>query len=408
MRILISCGEPSGDLYAGALAREILRQCPEAEIRGFGGDHLEAAGGRLIAHYRGLSATGLTEALGVLPRFWSLLGRLEGEARAFRPDVFVPIDLPDFNFWVMAAMRRQSIPVAYYISPQLWAWRAGRMRAMKRHVARVLVIFPFEEPVYRRAGVPVEFVGHPLVDQMAESPPAGPVAARRAAQGRKPDAPTVALLPGSRHNELQRLAPVLAEAAILIRARVPDAQFVVARAPHLSEGLFAELRALTPPPVLVEGRTDAVLAASDLALTASGTATVQCVLHGLPMVVAYRVSPLTFALGRAFAPRSRLTRVGAGGVDRYAMPNLIAGRDVVPELIQEACTPARVAQEALALLTDPAQAERTRAALADLRDGLGGPGATARAAQAVLAVARGPRRTAVTRSLGSGSSTHSA
>jgi lipid-A-disaccharide synthase len=377
MRILISCGEPSGDLYAGALATELARQCPGVEIRGFGGDHLEAAGGRLIAHYRGLSATGLTEALRVVPRFWSLLRRLEAEARAFAPDVFVPIDLPDFNFWVMAAMRRQRIPVAYYISPQLWAWRAGRMRAMQRDVDRVLVIFPFEEDVYRRAGVPVEFVGHPLVDLSADAGLGTSAAERRRVLGLEPNAPTVALLPGSRRNELERLAPVLAAAMPLIRARVPGVQFVVARAPHLADSLFAGLAASVPRPVLVSEGTDAVLAASDVAITASGTATVQCALHGRPMVVLYRVSPLTYRVGKPFAT-----------VDMYAMPNLIAGRRIVPELIQDDCTPERVASEAVALLTDREREGAMRLALDEVRARLGGPGASARAAAAVLAVAR--------------------
>ncbi len=388
MRILISCGEPSGDLYAGALVEQLRRQCPGVEIAGFGGEHLEAAGARLLAHYRGLSATGLTEALHVVPRFWSLLRRLEDEARRFSPDVFVPIDLPDFNFWVMAAMRRQKIPVAYYISPQLWAWRAGRMRAMQRDVSRVLVLFPFEQDLYRRAGVPVEFVGHPLVELSATAPADQPVAARRAALGLAPDAPTVALLPGSRRNEVTRLAPVLAAAIAGIRARVPDVQFVIARAPHVADALFADLMAVDRPPVLVPGQTDAVLAASDIAITASGTATVQCALHGLPMVVVYQVSPLTFRLGTALAPRDRLTRIGPGPSDLYAMPNLIAGRQIVPELIQQACTPAAVASEAVSLLTDTARADTMRAALGEVRARLGGPGASARAAAAVLAVAR--------------------
>jgi len=380
MRILISCGEPSGDLYAGALAAELARQCPGVEIRGFGGDHLEAAGGRLLAHYRGLSVTGLTEALRVVPRFWALLRQMEAEARAFKPDVFVPIDFPDFNFRAMAAMRRQNIPVAYYISPQLWAWRAGRMRAMQRHVDRALVIFPFEEAVYRRAGVPVEFVGHPLFDVSADPDADRATADRRLSLGLAPALPTVALLPGSRRNELERLAPVLAAAIPIISARVPGVQFVVARAPHLADGLFDALRIAVPAPVLVSGRTDAVLAATDIAITASGTATVQCALHRRPMVVIYRVSPLTYALGKPLAK-----------VSMYAMPNLIAERRLVPELIQDACTPERVAEEAVALLTDPGRAAAMCAGLDEVRAKLGGPGASARAAAAVLAVARAPR-----------------
>src|SRR6267142_2904659 len=164
MRIMISCGEPSGDLYAGALASEILRREPAAQMFGFGGQQMAAAGARLIGDFQGLSVTGLTEALRVLPRSYAMLRRLVAAARAARPDGFVAIDFPDFNFRLMGALHRLGIPIVYYISPQLWAWRSGRMQTMKRFVDRVLVIFPFEEPLYRRAGVPVEFVGHPLVD----------------------------------------------------------------------------------------------------------------------------------------------------------------------------------------------------------------------------------------------------
>src|SRR5687768_2968855 len=163
MRIMLSCGEASGDLYAGALTAELLRRVPSAEIFGFGGQRLAAAGGELIGDFEGLTVTGLTEAVRVLPRSYAMLRRLVTAARERRPDVFVAIDFPDFNFRLMAALRRLSIPIVYYVSPQLWAWRPGRIETMKG-VTKVLVIFPFEQAIYEQAGVPVEFVGHPLVD----------------------------------------------------------------------------------------------------------------------------------------------------------------------------------------------------------------------------------------------------
>src|SRR3954465_7569752 len=163
MRIMISCGEASGDLYAGALATEISRREPSAEVFGFGGASLRAAGADLVGNFHGLSVTGLTEALRVIPQSFAMLRRLVAAATEHKPDVFVAIDFPDFNFRLMAQLHRLGIPVVYYISPQLWAWRSGRMRTMKRFVSKVLVIFPFEEALYRREGVPVEFVGHPLV-----------------------------------------------------------------------------------------------------------------------------------------------------------------------------------------------------------------------------------------------------
>src|SRR5687768_17188165 len=199
MRIMISCGEASGDLYAGALATELRHRAPNVEIFGFGGPRLEAAGGTLLGNFTRFSVTGLTEALRVLPRSFAMLRRLVAAARERRPDVFVAIDFPDFNFRLMAALRRLGIPVVYYISPQLWAWRSGRMKTMKALVDRVLVIFPFEKEIYERAGVPVTFVGHPLVD-LARA--AEPRAGFLRAHGLVPDLPTVALLPGSRPNEL--------------------------------------------------------------------------------------------------------------------------------------------------------------------------------------------------------------
>jgi lipid-A-disaccharide synthase len=373
MRIMISCGEPSGDLYAGALVSEILSREPSADVFGFGGRQLAAAGTRLVGDFQGLSVTGLTEALRVLPRSYAMLRRLVAAARATRPDVFVAIDFPDFNFRLMAALHRLGIPIVYYISPQLWAWRAGRMRTMKRFVDRVLVIFPFEEALYRREGVPVEFVGHPLIDLVGVK---APRAALLREHGLVADAPTVALLPGSRPNELRRIVPDMAASLPLIRARVPGVQFIVAAAPNLQDALFAPLLGASGP-VLVRERTDDVLAASDVVITASGTATVQAALHERPMVVVYRLSPLTYRIGKPFVR-----------VDTYAMANLIAGERIVPELIQDDFTPARVADETVRLLTDLGLYTRTRDALRRVRENLGGSGASGRAADAVLAVAR--------------------
>jgi lipid-A-disaccharide synthase len=382
MRILMSCGEPSGDVYAGALVSELRAREPGVEIAGLGGDRFEQAGGRLLAHYRGLSATGLTEPLRVVPRALALIRQITEAARQFKPDVFVPIDFPDVNFRLMAAMKRLGIPVAYYIGPQLWAWRPWRMRAMKRDVTKVIVIFPFEEAIYRDAGVPVEFVGHPLVE-MAEAAVAGRSRDQlRHELGLDPSRPTVALLPGSRRNELERLVPVMAAALPGISARIEHVQFVAAAAPHLADGLFAPLlRAATPllrPLTLVHERTDAVLSAADVAITASGTATVQGAIHGCPMVVVYKLSPMTYRLGKPFV-----------NVDTYAMANLIAGTRLVPELIQDQCTPARVVEETVGLVEDRTRRAAVIAGLHEVRNRLAMTGASGRAADAVLAVARG-------------------
>jgi len=378
VRVMISCGEPSGDLYAAALAREIRTQEPSAVLTGFGGARLRAAGADLIADFGGLSVTGVLEAARVLPRTYGIYRRLVASARAARPDVLVAIDFPDFNFTLARALKRLGIPIVYYISPQLWAWRSGRMKTMRRIADRVLVIFPFEERIYREAGVPVEWVGHPLLDVMPTPAPRPELAA---SLGLTPGVPVLALLPGSRRNEVRAILPPLAAAAALVRAQLPDVDVIVPRAPYVSDALLAPLASLPGrPAVIVDGRADDVLAAADVALVASGTATVQAALHDCPMVVVYRLSPVTYRIGRPFVR-----------VNTFAMVNLVAGRAVVPERIQDDFVPERVAADALALLTNAAAAAEMRDALRDVRTRLGGPGASRRAADAVLAVARGAR-----------------
>lgn len=376
--ILISCGEPSGDLYAGALTRALRSLDPSVTICGLGGDRLRDAGAELVGHYRGLAATGLSEALAVVPRSYSIYRRMVARARAEKPDVFVAIDFPEINFRLAAAMRKLGVPVVYYIGPQLWAWRRGRIRTMRRVVDRVLVIFPFETDVYRQADIPVEFVGHPLLELTAASSGRDPFLRELRLD---PAAPTVALLPGSRPNELRAILPDVARAATRIRERVPGAQFVVARAPQLDDGLFAPIAPLASAGVaaVVEGRTDDVLAASDAVLTASGTATVQAAIHQKPMVIVYRLSDITFRIVKAFSH-----------VPNAGMVNLIAGKPVVPELLQDAFTPDAVADEVVRFLTDAELAGRTRAALADVRERLGTPGASRRAAARILETVRRP------------------
>lgn len=375
LRVMISCGEASGDLYAGALTRELRALDPAVKVSGFGGERLLSAGASLLGDYRGLTVTGLAEVIKVLPRSYAMYRRLLAAARAEPPDVLVTIDFPDFNFRLAAAMRRLGIPVVYYISPQLWAWRPGRMKTMKAVASHVLVIFPFEEPIYKEAGVPVTFVGHPLLDLI---PPAPDRPAFLASVGLRADRRTIALLPGSRPNELKAILPTLVASAAQLAAR-GDVQFVLARAPHLDDALFAPLVRSRVPIAVAEERADDILASSDIVVTASGTATVQAALHECPMVIVYRLSPLTYRLGKRFVT-----------VDTYGMVNLIAGRRVAPELIQEGFTAERVVSHVGDLLDNPSAYAASKAALREVRARLGTNGASRRAAEAVLAVARGP------------------
>jgi lipid-A-disaccharide synthase len=346
-------------------------------VFGLGGDRFAAAGGRLIADYHALSVTGLTEALSVVPRSFAMLRRLARAARQQKPHALVVIDFPDFNFRLMRLIKKQGIPVIYYVSPQLWAWRPARIKLMKRSVDRVLPIFPFEAAIYHQAGIDVRFVGHPLIDL------AKPRLVREAFLKKlhlDPSKRVLALLPGSRKNELERLAPVIAQAVPAIAAQVPNLQFVVARAPNLSDGLFEPFGLNGVALRIADVQTDDVLNACDAAVTASGTATVQTALHGKPMVVLYKLSPATYRLGKGLAT-----------VDMYAMVNLIAGRRIVVELIQDDCTAEAVTREAVRILGDQPYRDEMVAALDDVRLKLGGPGGSDRAAQAILEMVPGVR-----------------
>jgi lipid-A-disaccharide synthase len=367
-RLLVSCGEPSGDLYAAALVRQLRSQPGAAtlDVFGLGGDRLQSQA-TLLAHVRDLAVVGLWEVVSHLPRLRRIFRRVLAEVDRDPPVLAVLVDYPDFNLRLARALKRRGVPVVYYVSPQVWAWRPRRIRTIRDSVAHMIVIFPFEEDVYRAAGVPVTFVGHPLVDLVKPPAERGRLLAE---VGLDPGHPVIALLPGSRRKEIDHNLPGIAGAVRVLSRERPDLQFVAAVAPSIEprqvEGLPANV-------VRVEHRTHEVLACADVAIVASGTATVEAALLGTPMVVVYRLAALTYHLGRRFVR-----------VPHVAMPNLIAGRRVVPELIQADFTPERVAAETLRLLGPDGAAMRT--ALGEVRARLGAGGASARAAAAVTAV----------------------
>jgi lipid-A-disaccharide synthase len=374
MRVMLSCGEASGDLYAGALVQALRAREPQVEVFGLGGERFKAAGAHLVGDFRGLAVTGLVEALRILPESYAMYRRLVQAARQKLPDVLVLIDYPDFNFRLMAPVHRLGIPIVYYVSPQIWAWRSGRIQTMKHFVDRVLPIFPFEAALYEKEGIEVRFVGHPLIDLAVSNESREQLAQRLELD---PEKPIVALLPGSRANELQRHVPILAGSVPRIASALRGTQFIVARAPNLPDSYFAPFQGVGAPVRVLEGHTDDVIAASDVVITASGTATVQTALHGKPMLVVYRLAPLTYRLGKP------LVRVSM-----YSMVNLVAGERIVEELIQDACTPEAVARETVELLTNKERVADMQEQLAVVRQRLGGSGASERAADAILEVAR--------------------
>jgi lipid-A-disaccharide synthase len=373
-RLLISCGEASGDLYAAELVRHLAPLNPGLTVFGLGGDRLAAQGAHLLAHARELAVVGLLEVVTHLRRIRRVFHRVLDEADRRRPDVAVLIDYPDFNLRLARQLARRGIPVVYYVSPQVWAWRRGRLRDIRDTVARMIVIFPFEEPLYREAGIPVSFVGHPLVDLVQ-----GTMDRSGVLRGLEldPERPLVALLPGSRAQELAHHLPRMAAAVRLLHQRRPDLQFALALAPSLDAARAGA--ALDGLPVrIVAGRTHDLLASCTAAVVASGTATVEAALLRAPMVVVYHLSRITYLLGRRFVR-----------VPHFAMVNLIAERRVATELIQDDFTPERTAEEVLGLVEDAPRRQRMLEDLDEVRRRLGAPGASARAAAEVQVVLSG-------------------
>jgi lipid-A-disaccharide synthase len=373
LRLMVVAGEASGDKHA-ALLVDALRERVSVEAFGAGGDELAARGVDVLVHARDVAIIGVPEVIRGLGRLYSAYRRLAAAAATRRPDVVVLVDWPDFNLRLANRLRRLGCRVVYYVSPQVWAWRESRVRQIRRSVERMLVIFPFEVDFYRKHGIEVEFVGHPLAGEVAARQPRG---AFFAAAGLDPGRPLLAMLPGSRRKEVAYILPPLVDAARLLAKRRPDLQFVLPLAPTVERRQVEELLGGFGAMTIVEGNTYSAVGHADVAVVASGTATVETAILGTPLVVVYRASSLNYRLLR---PLIRL--------DTFGMPNLIAGRRIAPELIQDDCNGERIAAEVEALMGSP---ERLAAARRDLRavaDTLrAGEGAAPRAAAAVLRVA---------------------
>ena len=363
--ILISAGEASSDMYAARLAIA-LRERTGAKFFGMGGPRMAEAGVELIADYHEVAVVGIAEVLHKIPTVIGVQNRLEREAKRRNAALAILADSPGTHLGVARRLKQIGVPVGYFIGPQIWAWRAGRVRIIKRRVNRMVVIFPFEEKIYREAGVPVNFVGHPLVDVVR---PTMSRAEFAALHNLNPNKPIVAILPGSRQNEIrQNYGRVLEACERLIRAD-NEMQFVVAAAPNLTAGFFASYARPAIDIRVIQGATYDALAAADCAIVASGTATIEAALLGTPMVVVYRVSPISAAILR------RMIRTPF-----FSMVNLIAERGVVPELIQDDFTPAAVEAQVRRLLDWPAAREEMKSGLAEVRAKLGPGGAIERAA----------------------------
>jgi lipid-A-disaccharide synthase len=369
--IMLAAGEASGDLHGATLCRALAAEAPQFRLLGMGGVRMNAAGMEIVADVTRSAGVGGTEAMGGLPGLWRAFRRLRRLLEGGTPPrALVLVDFPEFNLRLARIARRVGVPVVYFIPPQLWAWRPGRIRTLRRLVSLVLAVFPFEVPLYRRGRVPVAFVGHPLLDLVASAP--SRLEARRAL-GIPGGAEVVGLLPGSRRQEITRILPVMREAVRRVAAARPGTRVLLALASTVEEGVVADLVGPGSGIEILRDRTHAVMRAADVLLATSGTATLEAALLGTPMIVCYKLSPFSEAVAR------RLLRV-----PWISLPNLTLGWAAVPELYGRTATPERLSQRALQLLTDGEAAAVQRTAFAELAGQLGTPGVCARAARLVL------------------------
>ena len=370
--VMIIAGETSGDAHGAHLVRAMKKMAPALVFCGIGGDALRAAGVEILVEARNLSVVGITEVFAKIPSVLKAISTVKKNLRQRRPSLVILIDFPDFNLHIAAIAKKQGIPVLYYVSPQIWAWRSGRIRKIRKTVDHVAVILPFEADYYARRDVAATFVGHPLLD--AHSPP----------EDMPPDpggvapTPVIGLLPGSRVSEISRNLPFMLASATLLRQRFGNIQFLLSIAPSISREWvesFVNPYQKTCPVELISGNIKEIFEKSTLIVAASGTVTLETAIYGVPMMIIYRISPVSYMVGRALIE-----------VDHIGLVNIIAGERVVPELIQQAASPKNIAGVVENLLKNPSELRRIREKLAEVRKKLGQAGASEKTAEIALSL----------------------
>ncbi len=370
-KVLIIAGEASGDLHGSNLVREVTRLDPSVRFYGVGSKRMREAGVRILADASEISVVGLTEVVLHIRKILGVMELLKKFLRQERPDLLILIDFPDFNIQLGRSAKKLDIPMLYYISPQVWAWRKGRVKQIAELVKAIIVVFPFEVDLYKTAGVDVRYEGHPLTDVVKSE--YSPAEARRAL-GLDPDRRTIALLPGSRRREIASLLPDMLRAAGLLKETFPNLQFVLPVAPTLDPGFIRGYGMHCSVPVqIVDGRVYDVLRAANAAIVASGTATLETGLMAIPMVIVYRVSRLSYMIGRLLVD-----------AEDVGLVNIVAGKRIVPEFIQDEVTPENIAHAATRMLRDQAYYKEITDGLAGVRAKLGDAGASKRAAAVVM------------------------
>ena len=357
-QVMIVAGEASGDMHGAKLAEALITRNRQVDLFGIGGDRMRAAGVRIEVDAHRLAVVGITEVIAKLPQILDGMRTAKRLIAEHRPDLLILIDFPDFNLRLAAFAKKHGVPVLYYISPQIRAWRQGRVRKIRRLVDHMAVILPFEEAFYRRHGVPVTFVGHPLMDQYHELD-------RGASQSDSNGVPAIGLMPGSRDSEVRKLLPLMLAAARLI-GRQKRMRFLLSHAPSVTPNLLQRLVDDADVDVtLFKGNTERLLEKVRLVIVASGTSTLEAALHETPMIIIYKVSPLSYQLGKVLI---RVPHIG--------LVNLIAGKRVVPELIQQEASPEAIAGQAFTLLDDSVRQKAMKTALAEAARRLGTAGAS--------------------------------
>ena len=367
--VAIIAGEASGDQHGAKLITAMQKKNPALFFCGIGGPELRQAGVRILVDASELTVVGITEVFSKLPGILKGMSIIKKALKSLKPDLLILIDFPDFNLRIAAAAKKLEIPVLYYISPQIWAWRRNRVKRIKRLVDHMAVILPFEQQFYTENNVPATFVGHPLLD--------GPLPAREPTATAGSDGQlTIGLVPGSRENEVQRHLPVMLDCADILKDRLKHATFILSHARSVErkqlEEIVANHRCRMDVEIVSDG-VEAVFERSDVLVAASGTVTLQAAIHGKPMVIIYKVSPISFMLGRA------LVRVPFIG-----LVNLVAGRKLVPELVQNDANPENIASAVEEMLADHNQLNQLKKQLVELRDVMGGAGASEKVAELAL------------------------
>jgi len=366
--IMIIAGEASGDMHGASLVHEMLKIDSSLKFYGIGGNKLQEVGVNLLAHSSEMAVMGLTEVIPKLGTILIIMNRMKKSMDEFNPDLVILIDYPDFNLRIAKAAYKRGIKVFYYISPQVWAWRKGRINQIKKLVNKMAVILPFEVETYRQKGFPVNYVGHPLLDLVKTE--YSPQEARTKF-GLKEGKTTVALLPGSRFSEVNNLLPEMLKAGEILAQHIQDIQFLLPLADTIEEKIITDIISRYALKVnIISGYTYDAISCSDLAIVASGTATLETALLGVPMVIIYKISSLTYFIGKFIVH-----------VRNIGLANIIAGKTIVPELIQEDASGNRIAAEALDILTDAERKQEMIKELTAIRNKLGNPGAARKTAQ---------------------------